>query len=208
MKMDMTTKSCREFARTLASNAPAPGGAGAAAVAGALGTALGHMVGSLTVGKKKYRDVEEEMLALMGRCEELREQLLNQVQEDEENFLPLAQAYGIPKGDPDRTRILEAATVTACVTPVKIMELCCDAVDCIEEFARKGSRLAVSDAGCGAALCKAAAQAAALNVYINTKTMSDRAAAEELNRRTEALTKRCTEKADAVYAYVLEQLRV
>ena len=68
--MDMTTKSCREFVAVLASNEPAPGGGGAAALVGAIGTALGNMVGSLTVGKKKYADVEAELVALLAWTDE------------------------------------------------------------------------------------------------------------------------------------------
>ena len=98
--MDMTTKSCREFVTVLASNEPAPGGGGASALVAALGTALGNMVGSLTVGKKKYADVEEEIKALMKECDDLQTQLLDQVPADAEGFVPLAKAYGIPKDDP------------------------------------------------------------------------------------------------------------
>ena len=150
--MDMTTKSCREFVTVLASNEPAPGGGGAAALVAALGTALGNMVGSLTVGKKKYADVEAEILALKGKCDLLQNELLDQVPADAEGFVPLAKAYGIPKDDPNRAAVLEDATVTACRVPMHIMELCCESMDAIAVFAAKGSRLAVSDAGCGAVI--------------------------------------------------------
>ena len=173
--MDMTNESCRKFVDVLASDAPAPGGGGAAALVGAIGTALGNMVGSLTLGKKKYADVQEEILALKAKCDNLQAQLLDQVEEDERNFLPLAKAYGIPKDDPTREEVMEKATVIACATPMRIMELCCEAIDCISVFAEKGSRLAVSDAGCGAVICKAALQAASLNVFINTKSLKNRA---------------------------------
>ena len=78
------------------------------------------------------------------------------------------KAYGIPKDDPARAETLEKATVTACQVPVRIMELCCEAMEAIAVFAAKGSRLAVSDAGCAAVCVKAALQAASLNVFINT----------------------------------------
>jgi len=200
--MDMTLESCRKFVEVLASSAPAPGGGGAAALVGAIGTALGNMVGSLTVGKKKYADVQEEILALKAKCDALQTELLNQVEMDEINFLPLARAYGIPKDDPDRDKIMEEATVLACSTPLKIMELCGEAIECIAVFAAKGSRLAVSDAGCGAVVCKAALQAASLNVFINTKTLKDRGLAEELNKKTnDLLSKYCT-MADEVFESV------
>ena len=92
--MDMTTKSCREFVTVLASNEPAPGGGGASALVAALGTALGNMVGALTVGKKKYADVEEEIKALMKKCDDLQTQLLDQVPADAEGFVPLAKEIG------------------------------------------------------------------------------------------------------------------
>lgn len=176
--MDMTTKSCREFVTVLASNEPAPGGGGASALVAALGTALGNMVGSLTVGKKKYADVEEEIKALMKECDDLQTQLLDQVPADAEGFVPLAKAYGIPKDDPTRAETLEKATIIACQVPMHIMELCCKSLDAIKVFADKGSRLAVSDAGCGAVIVKSALQAASLNVFINTKTLANRAVAE------------------------------
>jgi formiminotetrahydrofolate cyclodeaminase len=181
--MDFAQASCTEFVTVLASNAPVPGGGGASALVGAIGAALGNMVGSLTVGKKKYADVEAEIIALKGKCDRLQKDLLDQIALDAKGFEPLAKAYGIPKDDPNRDRILEDATMVACQVPMKIMELCCESLDAIAVFAEKGSRLAVSDAGCGAVCVKAALQAASLNVFINTKTLKNREAAEEMNKK-------------------------
>ncbi len=197
--MDMTMESCRTFVEVLASNVPAPGGGGAAALVGAIGTALGNMVGSLTVGKKKYADVEGEIIALKEKCDALQKALLDQVEADEVNFLPLAKAYGIPKDDPNRDKIMEEATIIACSTPMKIMELCCEAMDCIAVFAAKGSRLAVSDAGCGAVCCKAALQAASLNVFINTKSLKNRDVAEEMNRKANLMLNKYCQLADEIF---------
>ena len=197
--MDMTMESCREFVKALASDAPAPGGGGAAALVGAIGAALGNMVAALTVGKPKYAAVEAEILALKAKCDALQTELLNQVEADEVNFLPLARAYAIPKEDPSRDAVMEEATVLACQTPMKIMALCCQAIDCIRIFAEKGSRLAVSDAGCGAAMCKAALQAASLNVFINTKTLKNRAVAEELNAKALNMLDTYCPKADEIF---------
>ncbi len=200
--MDMTLETCRNFVQVLASDAPAPGGGGAAALVGAIGTALGNMVGSLTVGKKKYADVEAEIIELKGKCDALQTELLNQVEADEVNFLPLAKAYGIPKDAPNRDKIMEEATIIACSTPMKIMELCCEAIDHIAVFAAKGSRLAVSDAGCGAVCCKAALQAASLNVFINTKSLKNREVAEELNRKTNLMLNKYCQLADEIFTEV------
>ena len=197
--MDMTMESCRKFVEVLASDAPTPGGGGAAALVGAIGTALGNMVGSLTVGKKKYADVQDEIIALKAKCDALQTELLNQVEADEVNFLPLAKAYGIPKDDPNRDKIMEEATIIACSTPMKIMELCCEAIDCIAVFAAKGSRLAVSDAGCGAVCCKAALQAASLNVFINTKSLKNRDVAEDMNRHANLMLNKYCQLADEIF---------
>ena len=200
--MDFTQNTCREFVEVLASSQPVPGGGGAAALVGAIGTALGNMVGSLTVGKKRYADVEEEIVALKAKCDELQKELLDQVPADAEGFEPLAKAYGIPKDDPNRDEILENATKTACIVPVRIMELCCEGIKAAKIFAEKGSKLAVSDAGCGAVILKAALEAASLNVYINTKSLKDREYAEALNEKCEAMIGEYGEMADTVYGAV------
>ena len=200
--MDMTMETCRKFVEVLASDAPAPGGGGAAALVGAIGTALGNMVGSLTVGKKKYADVQDEIIALKAKCDALQTELLNQVEADEVNFLPLAKAYGIPKDDPNRDQIMEEAILVACSTPMKIMELICQAIEYIAVFAEKGSRLAVSDAGCGAVCVKAALQAASLNVFINTKTLKNRDVAEQMNAKALGMMAKYCPMADEIFESV------
>ncbi len=206
MAKDFTLDSCREFAASLASGAPVPGGGGAAAMVGAIGTALGSMVGALTVGKKKYADVQQELAELMGKCDGLRGELLDQVAADAEVFEPLARAYGIPRDDPSREAALETAALKACEVPMRIMALCCEAIDAIAVFAAKGSRLAVSDAGCGAACCKAALQSASLNVFINTRTMKDRGTAERLNARACGMLEKYCPLADEIFAAVRADL--
>lgn len=200
--MDFTQNSCREFVEVLASSAPVPGGGGAAALVGAIGTALGNMVGSLTVGKKKYAAVEDEIIALKAKCDALQTELLDQVPADAVGFEPLAKAYGIPKDDPTRDQVLEEATIVACKVPMHIMELCCEAIEAIAVFAAKGSRLAVSDAGCGAVCCKAALQSASLNVFINTKSLKNRAVAEEMNAKANGMLEKYCAMADEIFAGV------
>ncbi|MGE4353705.1 MAG: cyclodeaminase/cyclohydrolase family protein [Oscillospiraceae bacterium] len=204
--MDFAKKSCEEFVEVLASNAPVPGGGGASALVGAIGTALGNMVGSLTVGKKKYADVEEEMHVLKAKSNSLQHDLLALIAKDAEVFEPLSKAYGLPKDTEEqrayKAKVMEEATVVACSVPMAIMEKCCEAIDIIAEFGAKGSRLAVSDAGCGAACCKAALMSASLNVFINTKAMKNRAVAEELNAKAEAMLDKYCDRADKIFAEV------
>ena len=205
--MKLIDKTVAAFTEELASPAPVPGGGGASALAAAIGVSLGDMVGELTVGKRKYADVEEELQSLMARAQALRIRFLELVDADAAAFAPLAKAYGIPKEDPNRAQIMEEALKTACSVPMDIMRACAEAIDIIEEFAAKGSRLAVSDAGCGAILCKAAMQAAALNVFINTKSMKDLSCKAALEEEADALLTKYTDLGDTIYESVANSLR-
>ena len=205
--MKLADKTVTVFSQELASPAAVPGGGGASALAGAIGIALGDMVGELTVGKKKYADVEEEVRQLMVRAQALREKFLTLIDGDAEAFAPLAKAYGIPKDDPNRDEIMENALKVACGVPMDIMRACGEALDIIGEFAAKGSKLAISDAGCGAILCKAAMQAASLNVFINTKSMKDRTCAQELEDEANALLAKYTVMGDEIFNLVSDKIR-
>ena len=209
--MEMTKLSCEEFLAELAGKAPTPGGGGTAALVGAAGVALGNMVGSLTVGKKKYAAVEADIQALNARAEALRGELEALVQADAEAFAPLAAAYGLPKDTPEqaahKAAVLEKALDAACAVPLQIMEKCAEGITLAEEYAAKGSVLAVSDAGCAATLCKAALQAASLNVFINTKLMTDRSCAGALDARANSLLNEFVPRADAVFESVMQKLR-
>ena len=208
--MGFSTVQCDEFVTVLASKAPVPGGGGASALVGAVGTALGNMVGSLTVGKKKYADVEAEMWELKAKCDKLQAEFLRLIERDAEVFEPLSKAYGMPRETEEekaeKARVMEIVLKEACSVPMEIMEKCCEAIDIIVEFAAKGSALAISDAGVGVIFCKAALQGASLNVFINTKSMKNREYAEELNAKAEAMLAKYTVLADEVFAQVRGRL--
>ena len=205
--MDFMNLSCVDFVDALASKAPVPGGGGAAAYIGAVGMALGNMVGSLTLGKKRYADVQEDIIAMKAKADVLQSDLLALVQGDAEVFEPLSKAYGMPKDTQEqraeKARVMEAALQLACSAPLKIMEKCCEAIDLHHEFAEKGTAIAISDVGCGVACCKAALMAASLNVFINTKSMSDKAYAGEVNAKANQMLDEYTVKADEIYTKVL-----
>lgn len=199
-----------DFVAALAGKEPVPGGGGASALVGALGTALGNMVGSLTVGKRKYADVEDEIVALKCKAGELQTELLALIQADAECFRPLADAYGLPKGNEQeiahREKVMEDALSLACSAPMRIMEICCTAIDVTEEFAKKGSRLAISDAGVSAAMLKASLFGASLNVSINTQLMKNRDYALSLDAKCEQMLSEYGEKADKISNSVREML--
>ena len=197
--MDMKKMSINEFIGKLGSSDAVPGGGGASALAGALAAALGCMVGSLTVGKKKYADVEEEIKAMTAEMSEISERLADCINKDAEMFAPLAEAYSIPKDSPGRDETLEKCLRDAARTPFEMMQLCCRALELLEEFAVKGSKLVVSDAATGAALCKGALLGAAVNVKVNTRLMKDREYASHMDARADAMIEEYGARADKVF---------
>ena len=203
--MAIIDKSCAEFTEALASKAPVPGGGGASALVGAIGIALGDMVGELTVGKKKYADVEADVKVLMEKAQALRMKLLVCVDKDAEAFEPLSRAYAIPKDDPSRTEVMEQCLRTAASAPLEILDLCCEAIELQQEFAAKGSVLAISDAATGVVLCWGAMYGAAVNVKVNTKAMTDRDYAEKINAHVDAQMAKYWPIAEKVYEDVYQK---
>ena len=209
--MSFLDKDIIAFTDVLASKASVPGGGGASALVGAVGTALGSMVGALTVGKKKYAAVEADIIELMKKAEVVRGELLKQIDEDARVFEPLSKAYGLPKETEEqkaeKARIMEACLREACSVPMEIMVKCCEAIELQKEFAAKGSSLAISDAGVGVAFCKAALQGASLNVFINTKSMTGKAYAAELNKKAFEMLDKYVPMADEIYTSVFDRLK-
>jgi len=205
--MKIIDKSCAEFAEELSSKAAVPGGGGASALVGAIGMALGSMVGNLTVGKKKYAGVEADIIVLLDKAAALQAELLRLVDEDAAVFEPLSKAYGIPKDDPARGRIMEDALKLACTVPLDIMRLSARAIELQDEFAKKGSVIALSDAGVGVIFCKAALQGASLNVFINTRSMTDRNYAGSIEAEANAILGKYCAYADEIFDSVNARLR-
>ena len=140
------------------------------------------------------------------RAEALRKRLEALVQADAEAFLPVAAAYKLPKETPEqqahKAAVLEKALDRACAVPLEVMTACGEGIALAAEYAEKGSVLARSDAGCAALFCKAAMQAAGLNVKVNTRLMADKAHADALETRAEQLLAEFVPQADTVYQTV------
>lgn len=199
-----------EFVKVLSSKEPVPGGGGASALIGSIGIALGNMVGSLTVGKKKYADVEDDIKALMEKSAVLMEKFQAQIDEDAECFAPLAKAYSLPKETEEekkyRSEVMAEALKTASLAPLGIMETACEAIDIVEEFAAKGSKLAISDAGVAAIALRSALLGASLNVFINTGSMEDRELAAELESKANRMIEEYGAKAEKIFNEVKGRL--
>jgi len=209
--MAMAEKSCSYFLDVLASKAPVPGGGGAAAMGGAIGMALSNMVGNLTVGKKKYADVEDEVKELLEKGTAIIEELKALVDKDAEVFEPLSKAYGLPKDTPEqlahKQQVMEECSIEACSVPLEIIRKSYDGIRIHERMGQIGSKLAISDVGCGVVFLKAALISGQLNVLINLGAIKDEkfvsAANEEMNRLVEEGSK----IADDTLDLVIEKLK-
>ena len=201
----------QEFLDVLSSKEPVPGGGGASALAGALGNALGQMVANLTIGKKKYAQVEDEIKELAERMKGIQGQFTALADQDAKVFAPLAKCYSLPSGTEEekayKAEVMEARLLDASLVPMEIMEKASEMLEIMDILADKGSRMAVSDVGVGVQFIRTALLGAVMNVYINTKSMKNREKAEEMNEKAERLMKEGTEAADRIYQKVLEQLR-
>ena len=200
-------KTIEGFLEVLSSREPVPGGGGASA----LGNALGQMVANLTIGKKKYADVEAEIKELLGRMQKLQAAFVTLADRDAQVFAPLAQCYSLPSLTEEekayKERVMEERLLDASFVPLEIMEHAVAMLGILEILGDKGSRLAVSDVGVGVQFIRASLLGAVMNVYINTKSMKNREKAEELNARAGQLIEEGTAWADRIYAKVLDQLR-
>ena len=202
-----------DFLGELASDSPTPGGGSVAALSGAMAAALTSMVANLTVGKKKYVDVEEDMKRVLGESEALRVELTQMVGEDAEAFDRVMAAMKLPKETPEdearRSAALQAALVDAAMVPLAVMEKCALVVDLARVAAEKGNRNAVSDAGVAALLARAGSQAARLNVLINLSGIrgpEHGAFREKARGLAEGLAASTDRASDDVFSLVLGKL--
>jgi formiminotetrahydrofolate cyclodeaminase len=164
-------KPVSQFLTELASSAPAPGGGSVAALSGALGAALVSMVCNLTVGKKKYADVEKDIKALLENSERLRHKLADLLQADVQAYTAVSQAMKMPRATDEekvaRAKVMQQALKKATDVPLQIAEACVEVIALCQPAAEKGNKNAVSDAGVAILLAEAGLRSAALNILIN-----------------------------------------
>lgn len=203
----LTNLSCSAFAEALAAKESVPGGGGAAAMVGALSAALCSMAANFTAGKKKYAAYEEDIQRILVEAEALRQCLLSLVDADAAGFEPLAKAYAIPKDAPERDTVMERATLNACAAPMQMLFVCADVLHLLEELLEKGSRLLLADVGCGAYLCKAAMECAAMSVFVNTGTLKNRATAAGMEQQVDMILHTYLPMADRIAAAVTALIR-
>ena len=202
----MQNKTLKEFSEITFSKDPVPGGGGVSGLVGALASSLAGMVTSLTTGKKKYAEYEDEIQMIMKEANELRISLLDSINKDAESFYPLSQAYAIPKEESGRDEKLEECLKLAASSPFSILKLVGRVIELDERLATIGSKLAISDAATSAVLALGAIRGAYINVIVNTKLMKDKTYAEDLEKQAKALVEEYTIKANKCYEDVLARL--
>ena len=205
--MKLVQASCQGFVDETFSKAPVPGGGGVAALAGALGIALGGMVCNLTTGKKKYAQYEEDIQRMMKKAEELKARLLELIDEDAENFFPLSKAYGLPATTDEEKKVkeetLQAALKVAVQGPIDIVKVCYESIKLQEELSGKGSKLAISDVGCGVLLLKGTMMSGWLNVVVNINMIKDEKFVSDLKAELLPMIEEGNKICDETYEKVL-----
>ena len=171
----------RDFIDSLSSASPTPGGGGAAALIGTLSCSLCSMVANLTTGKKKYAQYQEKIEEYIKVLEEKNKILYSDIKKDADAFEPLAKAYSLDKTTPGYEDIMEKATYDAAQAPLEITRDIYSLVPIIEDLSVMGSRLAISDVAVAASAAIAALEGAVMNIFINTRSLKDRVAAEDMN---------------------------
>ena len=199
-----------EYVKELGSKAPVPGGGGASAVAGALSAALAGMVCNLTVGKKSYIAVEDDVKRILEDMNKHMESFVKLSDKDAEVFYPLSQAYGFkPQNDEEKKlheENMEKLLFDAAMVPLDIMKEAYGMLGDIDFLAKKGSKLAVSDAGVAVSMLRSAVCGAMMNVVINVKYMKNRLKAQNLMDEASEILENTMNKADIIYREVLEVL--
>ena len=195
----------------VAAGTPTPGGGAAAAYVGALGSALNSMVGNLTVGKKSYADVEDQVKECLSQLQQVREELLALSKKDSEAFAPLAACFKMPRATEEekaqRAEAMQKALIDAIEVPLSIMKACARVIDLSDFMAHNGSKMALSDVATGVSFAKGALKGAALNIFVNAKMLEDCKLAKRYTDETECLIIEWGKRADDIYVFVLEGLR-
>lgn len=209
-KLMIKDDSVQTFLDELAGKASTPGGGSAAAIMGAMGAALASMVANLTLGKKKYESVQDDMEKLLEQTESLRGQLTEMINADVEVFNKVMGAYGMPKETDEekstRSSAIQAALKEATDVPLECAKLCAEVIRLCEPMAEKGNTNVISDAGVAVLAAYAALRSAALNVYINIGGIKDEEFAEDRRKQLEQTLEGMGGLTDEVYDLVKSKL--
>jgi formiminotetrahydrofolate cyclodeaminase len=204
--MSIVEKKVSEFLSELASSSPAPGGGSVSALAGSMGAALISMVCHLTIGKKKYIEVENDMKSVLEASEKLRAKLTQLIDRDTDAFNLVMSAFGMPKETDEqkaaRAAAIESATKEATMIPLEVMNFCQESMALTTTIAHKGNTNALSDAGVSALLLQAGCRGAYYNVKINLSSIKDARFVDTIQQKASGVMGSVDKEARAILAHV------
>lgn len=208
--MKLTEMQVNEFINVLASDAPAPGGGSASALAGAMGVGLSKMVAALTLGKSKYADYQQTAQQIFDSADALTKQLTAGIDRDTEAFDGVSAVFAMPKSTDEekaaRKEAMQKALKEATLVPYSIMELCLESLKVVELGIGRTNTSAASDLGVAALNLKSAVQGAWLNVLINLGSIKDEDFVREYRAKGEAILTQALPLADKIYNDILTNL--
>lgn len=200
----MKNMTIQQFAMQTASNEPVPGGGSISALAGSLAAALTEMVAGLTIGKKKYADVEEEMKAAIEPMKEICAELLDDIKRDSESFDQYMQALTLPKETEEekaaRTEAMQNGLKAAVAVPLSVAKAACQILPYAETMVVKGNKTAVTDALVAAMMARTAVLGAGFNVKINLESIKDQEYVDRIGKEVAELEKQAVEMEKKILA--------
>ncbi|HJD39742.1 MAG TPA: cyclodeaminase/cyclohydrolase family protein [Candidatus Blautia stercoripullorum] len=200
----MKNMTIQQFAMQTASNEPVPGGGSISALAGSLAAALTEMVAGLTIGKKKYADVEEEMKAAIEPMKEICAQLLDDIKRDSESFDQYMQALTLPKETEEekaaRTEAMQNGLKAAVAVPLSVAKAACGILPYAETMVVKGNKTAVTDALVATMMARTAVLGAGFNVKINLESIKDQEYVDRIGKEVAELEKQAVEMEKKILA--------
>ena len=198
------------FAHETASDSMAPGGGSISALAGALGASLGTMVANLSAVKRGWEDRVMEFSPWAEKGQKMKDLLLGLVDEDTRAFDSIMAAFGLPKDTPEqksaRKIAIQDASKYATEVPYRTMQAAYDCLPLMKEMAEKGNPNSLSDVAVGVLCIKTAVRGAWLNVLINAKDLEDRAWADDIVSKAQALLKTNHSECDVIVNDIETQL--
>ncbi len=205
------TQTLNDYLESLSSKAPTPGGGNVSAFSGVLASGLAIMVCNLTIGRKKYVDVESEITEIKNQLEKLKDRFSELADEDNKAFEKVMEAFRLPKETDEekltRRAKIDEATIGAAEVPSEVINVCKQIIPHIKTIVNKGNRNSLSDAGVAASLINTAAEGAFLNVLINCTSLSNQTFGNEFLKRTEIIYQEVKKSCSEINALINDKLR-
>lgn len=205
------SKTVENYLEELSSNSPTPGGGNVSALCGVLASSLGTMVCNLTIGKKKYAEVENELTIIKNKLGLFKQTFRQLAKKDNEAFDKVMLAFKMPKETEEqkteRAKAIEAATIDAAMVPAEVVASGKELLPLLEIIVEKGNQNSLSDAGVAVSLIKTAVEGAFLNIAINCSSLANQTFANEILIREEMKYEEIKESTAHIISSIIKKMR-